>query len=131
MNTTEKHIRSIIQEEIRSFLSEQLPKSAIKGRVKKLNQKVKKDAHTKSSIQGAIRSITTHSGIKKDLEKIMDNPVAAASFITTLMTQLGLDPESYVSIISTLSEVKAKKIGVILENCFKVLEEYNCQQDAK
>tara|TARA_R110000851_G_scaffold268184_1_gene420885 strand:+ start:3709 stop:4104 length:396 start_codon:yes stop_codon:yes gene_type:complete len=131
MNTTEKHIRFIIQEEIHSFLSEQLPKSAIKSHVKKLSQKAQHDSSAKSSIQSAIRSITSHTGIKKDLEKIMDNPVSSATFITSLMTQLGLDPESYVNILTSLSEVKKRDVGIILENCFKVLKEYNCQQDAK
>jgi|14_taG_2_1085336.scaffolds.fasta_scaffold03866_6 hypothetical protein len=122
MELTEQHIRYIIKGEVNIFLTEQLSIAGAKGQVKSLNQKVKRDPHLKSSIEDAVKSIVNHSGIKKDLEKIMDNPVASATFITALMSHLGLDANSYVNILSSLSEVKRESVNIILKNCFKVLK---------
>ena len=128
MKLTEQHIRYIVKDEVSKFLSEQGTPAALKGKIKTLGHKAQKDPHVKSAIEDSVKNILRNNSIKNDLEKIAENPVGAATFITQLMAQLNLDPASYVQIVSQLSESKRNHVNVVLNNCYKVIKEEKCRK---
>ena len=142
MKLTEQELRHIIKDELNKLLLEEIeplkgdgatPDLAqggvpdVKG-IKTLAQKVRNTPHLQSDIQNTVKKIVTSSDILANLEKITQNPVAAATFITQLMGHLNLNPKSYSKLLADISESKQSCVVSTLNSCVKLLK-YNRNYD--